>query len=70
MAQPAAVPIEIEQNGRLYQGTYRIDATGRTIAVAHGGKSKIVELGTSAPGPLARLMLRELVTGHKGSPAV
>jgi hypothetical protein len=58
MARPTAVPIEIEQNGRLYKGTYTIDATGEIIAVAYGGKSKIVDLGTSAPGPLARLMLR------------
>jgi hypothetical protein len=40
---------------------YMVDATGGMITVTYGGKGRVAQLSASAPAPLARTILRELV---------
>jgi len=54
--------VEIEVNGKIYRGTYTVDASGDTVTVTHDGRSKTVKLG-GVPSAVAPLVLRELVTG-------
>jgi hypothetical protein len=64
MVPSAPISIEIDLNGKIYKGTYTIDATEGMITVTYGRKGKIAQLGgfASAPESLARIMLQELVT--------
>jgi hypothetical protein len=59
-------PVEIERGGRVYQGRFVID--GRSMTVTCDGHSKSTPLGgmADAPQTLARLLLREIVTGMLG----
>jgi hypothetical protein len=59
-------PVEIERGGTLYQGHFVID--GRSMTVICDGHSKSTPLGEMADTPhrLARLLLREIVTGMLG----
>jgi hypothetical protein len=59
-------PIEIERDGRVYQGRFVID--GRAITVTCDGQSKSAPMSGMAGTPerLARLLLREIVTGMLG----
>jgi hypothetical protein len=59
-------PIEIERDGKVYQGRFVID--GRWITVTCDGQSKSAPLSGMAATPerLARLLLREIVTGILG----
>ena len=60
MAKSAPVPVEIQLT---HKGTYTIDAG--MITVYYGDKKKTTQLGgsASAPDALAKIMLREMVTG-------
>jgi hypothetical protein len=59
-------PVEIERGGRIYQGRFVID--GHSMTVTCDGYSKSTPLGgmADAPHTLARLLLREIVTGMLG----
>jgi hypothetical protein len=57
------VPIEIEHDGKVYEGTYAVDASGEMITVSYGGKSRMTPFGRSESeaASLARIILRDLV---------
>jgi hypothetical protein len=59
-------PVEIERGGTVYQGHFVID--GHSMTVTCDGHSKSMPLGAmvDAPDRLARLLLREIVTGMLG----
>jgi hypothetical protein len=62
--QPASPePIEIDRGGKTYRGDFFTD--GSLITVTYNGQSKMTPLGGSASAPhtLARLLLREIITG-------
>jgi hypothetical protein len=58
--------VEIERAGMVYQGHFVID--GRSMTVTYDQISKSAPLGEMADTPhrLARLLLREIVTGILG----
>ncbi len=63
MARVEFVPIDIDHNGKVYKGTYAIDAAGAMIIVSYGGKSSMRPFHgeESTAASLARNILRNLI---------
>ncbi len=60
---PMPQPVSIEVNGKVYTGTYTVDAGMISVSSAMGIKK--TQVGGSSPGNLAQLMLGELVREGK-----
>jgi hypothetical protein len=60
---PTETPITIEHNGQAYEGTYSVEGNGM-VTVSYGARQIVTHVGIRPAEPLARMILREIVSGE------
>ena len=61
-ATPAGTTVVIEHKGKVYQGAYHVERG--LITVSYDNRQVVTKTGPMPPATLARMILREIVSGE------